>query len=533
MIGKLVGMKAVFVLFDSLNRHALQSYDGAIETPNFQRFSNKAVTFDAHYVGSLPCMPARRDLHTGRLNFMHRSWGPLEPFDNSFAEIMSGNGIHTHLISDHFHYFEDGGATYHTRFDTWEFIRGQEYDPWVAMIEPPLERFRRKYSPKHYKFDRSDKKTQSAINREKIVSEEDFPGVKCFDAALDYLDLNHAADNWFLQVECFDPHEPFAVPDRFYDQFLKGYEGPLLDWPAYERVTESAEEVAIIRSSYAALVALCDYNFGRLLSAFDRYNLWEDTVLVLSTDHGYLLAEHDWWAKSRMPYYEELSHIPLVAYHPNFDRPGERRKALTQTPDLMPTFLDCFGLAAPKETLGRSLLPLIDRDSVNERSVIFGIFGGPIGVTDGRWVLYHYPPDTNAPGLHEYTLMPTHMSAPFEIKELQTTSLAPPFKFTKGAPLLKIDALSDARRVPMNDGKRFADCQTQLFDLASDPRQERPLDEPEVLRRLYAAMFQELAACEAPPELYGWYRLPGESDNQVATASHEASGAVGIPRYPK
>src|SRR3954469_25670254 len=106
-------MKTVFLLFDSLNRHALSYYAAsAPPTPNFDRLAARAVTFDTHYVGSLPCMPARRDLHTGRLNFLHRAWGPLEPFDNSFPQSMWLAGIHTHLVSDHLHYFEDGGATY-------------------------------------------------------------------------------------------------------------------------------------------------------------------------------------------------------------------------------------------------------------------------------------------------------------------------------------------------------------------------------------------------------------------------------------
>jgi arylsulfatase A-like enzyme len=105
-------MRTVFVLFDSLIRNGLGCYGGtSIATPNFDRFAARAVTFDNHYVGSLPCMPARRDLHTGRLNFMHRSWGPLEPFDNSFPEAMRDAGIHTHLVTDHMHYFEDGGST--------------------------------------------------------------------------------------------------------------------------------------------------------------------------------------------------------------------------------------------------------------------------------------------------------------------------------------------------------------------------------------------------------------------------------------
>ena len=112
-------MRTVFILMDSLNRHALSCYKGEIHTPNFDRLASHAVQFERHYTGSLPCMPARRDLQTGRLCFPHRSWGPLEPFDNSFSEILSRNGVHTHLITDHFHYFEDGGAGYHTRYDTW------------------------------------------------------------------------------------------------------------------------------------------------------------------------------------------------------------------------------------------------------------------------------------------------------------------------------------------------------------------------------------------------------------------------------
>ena len=134
-------MRTIFVLFDSLMRTAVGCYGSTtVQTPNFDRFARRAVTFDTHFVGSLPCMPARRDLHTGRLNFMHRSWGPLEPFDNSFPEMMRDAGIHTHLVTDHMHYFEDGGATYHGRFRTWDFIRGQEYDPWKAMVDPPIKR---------------------------------------------------------------------------------------------------------------------------------------------------------------------------------------------------------------------------------------------------------------------------------------------------------------------------------------------------------------------------------------------------------
>ena len=100
-----------------------------VNTPNFARLVERTVTFDNAFIGSMPCMPARRELHTGRYNFLHRSWGPLEPFDDSMPQILDENGIHTHKVTDHQHYWEDGGATYHTRFTTHEFVRGQEGDP--------------------------------------------------------------------------------------------------------------------------------------------------------------------------------------------------------------------------------------------------------------------------------------------------------------------------------------------------------------------------------------------------------------------
>ena len=120
-------MKAIMVMFDSLNRHMLPPYgcDWTV-APNFKRLAERTATFDNAYVGSMPCMPARRELHTGRYNFLHRSWGPLEPFDDSMPELLKQNGIRTHLVSDHYHYWEDGGCTYHSRYSSWEIARGQE-----------------------------------------------------------------------------------------------------------------------------------------------------------------------------------------------------------------------------------------------------------------------------------------------------------------------------------------------------------------------------------------------------------------------
>ena len=85
-------MKAIMVMYDSLRRDLLESYGcDWTKTPNFKRLADLSVQFENCYVGSMPCMPARRELHTGRINFFHRSWGPMEPFDLSNCSHCSKN----------------------------------------------------------------------------------------------------------------------------------------------------------------------------------------------------------------------------------------------------------------------------------------------------------------------------------------------------------------------------------------------------------------------------------------------------------
>ena len=74
-------MKAIFVILDTLRGDYLEPYGNTwVKTPNLTRLAREGVTFDNHWVGSLPCMPARREFMTGRHNFLFRGWGPIEPF---------------------------------------------------------------------------------------------------------------------------------------------------------------------------------------------------------------------------------------------------------------------------------------------------------------------------------------------------------------------------------------------------------------------------------------------------------------------
>ena len=93
------------------------------------------------------------------------------------------------------------------------------------------------------------------VNREFIREEAEFPSAQCFAHGLDFIQTNRFADNWFLQIETFDPHEPFYAPAEFRERFRTGWNGPIRDWPRYGRVDEVAEECEELRANYYALAA--------------------------------------------------------------------------------------------------------------------------------------------------------------------------------------------------------------------------------------------------------------------------------------
>jgi arylsulfatase A-like enzyme len=499
-------MRVVFALFDTLNRRSLGCYGGTtVKTPHFDRFARRAVTFDTHYVGSLPCIPARREMMTGRYNFLHRSWGPLEPFDQAWPELLGElRGTYCHLVTDHAHYWEDGGATYHTRYDSAEFIRGQEADAWKGVVEPDEQAWLAKFHSAQVSAARRHLLRRNLVNREHILRPEDYPAAQTFAAGLAFIERNRSADNWFLQIETFDPHEPFDAPPSWRTDYPTDYRGPILDWPDYGPVVEPPAEVAELRANYAATLAHCDHQLGRLLDAFDAHDLWRDTALVVSTDHGFLLGERDLWGKVIMPVYNEVAHIPLMVWHPaHAASAGQRRTALTQTIDLAPTFLDCFGLASPTSMQGQSLLSLLgDAQACVREAGLFGTHGCAVNITDGRYTYFHYPPEIAGGNLFNYTLMPTHMTCRFSVDELRDATLAEPFDFTQGLRLLKVPCDEKSPVFNLIGPGRQIDCRSRLYDLAVDPRQLQPLTAPEVQTRLVQQMTALMRSTDAPAESY-------------------------------
>ena len=473
-------MKTIFILLDSLNRAYLPAYGNPwVQTPSIDRLADRGVVFDNHYCCSMPCMPARRDSFTGRACFLETPWSPIQPWDDCLQpELRRQRGTYSHLITDHFHYFHSGGEGYHTRFDSYEFQRGQTWDEWHALVKDPEP-------PPH-----KGKNSRSYwVNREFCDSErdEDYPTPQCFMRALEFLDNNHAQDNWHLHLEVFDPHEPFACPRRYRELYDDAWDDRYhFDWPDYGPVTEEPEAVEHIRKRYAGTLTMADVWLGKLLDRMDALDMWKDTVVVLTTDHGHLLGEHGYWGKNYMFDYQELVHIPLIVCSPA--SAPRRTPALTSALDLMPTLMELYRAEPPPHVHGRSLGPVLAGDDDHHDAVLYGYFGKDMNLADGRHTYCRQPlPDSF---VHHHTAMPCAFLDFIDRDTLTQTESGVFLASAHGIPHLRI-------RTPSHRHDNAPDF-NPIYDVVADPQQREPIRDPQLEAQLAGRMKELLERSGAP-----------------------------------
>ncbi len=390
------------VLLDSLVRTHLGAYGGdEFETPNLDRFAaGRATRFTRHVTGSLPCMPARHDILCGALDFLWKPWGSIEVWEEPITRVLARQGITSMLVSDHPHLFETGGENYHTDFAGWDYLRGHEGDPWRTYRDPtwvgspamPAHRSGwwsargRDVEPFERGYDRS---------RTFFRDEADYPGPRTMTAAAQFLEeATPHHDRWFLFVDEFDPHEPFDTPEPWASRYQdEPWNDEWMIWPPYADGVRSEgalsdRELRHIRANYGAKLSMIDHWFGRILDAFDRRGLWDDTALIVCTDHGHYLGDEregrDIWGKPGVPQYEPLGHTPLLVHWPGVVGGGSC-DALTTNVDLFATIADAFDAEVRQRTHGRSMIPLLDGTATAIREwAIGGYYGSWVQVTDGR-----------------------------------------------------------------------------------------------------------------------------------------------------
>jgi arylsulfatase A-like enzyme len=512
----------VVVLLDSLNRHMLGSYGGAeFSTPNLDRFAlERATRFTRHVTGSLPCMPARHDILCGALDFLWRPWGSIELWEEPITASLRDRGVTTMLVTDHPHLFETGGENYHTDFGGWDYVRGHEGDPWKTWLDPswmgvPAPAgdggwwLRRQFGDRAPHLERGYDRSRTFLRQE-----GEYPGPRTMTAASEWLAgaaQHHRADGFLLFIDEFDPHEPFDTPEPWQGRYeTEAWEGDRIIWPPYvvggaSSGKLSEGEARHIRGNYGAKLSMIDHWFGRVLDELDRAHLWDDTAVIVCTDHGHYLGDeregNDIWGKPMVPQFEPLGHIPLLIHWPGVEGGGSC-DTLTTSVDLHATIADAFGVVPAHRTHGRSLVPVVTGAARSVREwALGGVYGNWVQVTDGRWKYARAPEGDNFPlsmWSNRWSTMPLHVKGFAGLPKPDGRAWLDRMPGTEIPVIRQPFQAGDALPFWASGGAHLG--QHHLYDLDIDPNELENRQGEVAERRMQDLLRTALAEVEAPAE---------------------------------
>ncbi len=411
-------MKNVILLITDTFRYdnLFDRAERPVRTPVLDRFiTERATELHGFYAGSFPTVPHRTDVATSRLGWPHFPWQPISRSSrNHIARHLGDVGYATQLICDCPHLFT---GRFHHAFTAAFQHRGQEGDKHLLHLNDaiptvqPQDKLRR--TPSFNGHSLAD--MHRWINRYFNVEEETFTARTAATASR-WLEENYRADPFFLWVDFFDPHEPWDPPEYMVRRYDPDYDGVPMIHCNYGPATDYTEaELRNLWAHYAAEAELVDRHLGRVLQKVDDLDLWDDTIVIVTSDHGTSLGEHNRTGKSNIcdtderfwPLYPEVSHVPFLIAGGDVPR-GASLDILGQPVDVLPTVEALAGLAlSPTEPFeGVNLAPAIRGDGSYPRSLT--VTGGYIGlgksggvpaqcvtpfVTDGRWGLTPLGPE--------------------------------------------------------------------------------------------------------------------------------------------
>lgn len=363
-------MNVLFITLDQLRGDCLSAAGHPlVRTPNLDRLAAEGVRFARHYSQAAPCGPGRACLYTGTYQFNNRVVANGTPLDDRFDNLARAarRAGYTPTL---FGYTDQGidprraSGPGDPRLSTYEGVLPgfdvgldltESHIPWLAWLESLG------YSLPGW----ADPVLESEGER---PAEH---GVSAFltNHLIDWLERQDGP--WFGHASYFRPHPPFAAaghwsraysPDEVALPIPPADERhPLHEGLLQHKITSMPNDERIVRhvtAQYYGMISAVDAEIGRLCDTLRRLGQWDDTFIVLTSDHGEYLGNHGLVQKGG--YFEDSYHVPCIVRDPRADRPrGLMVEQFTENVDLFPTLCEVMGIEVPAQCDGLPLTPFL------------------------------------------------------------------------------------------------------------------------------------------------------------------------------
>ncbi len=360
----------LFLIADDLNTALSGFGHPQCKTPNLDRLASRGVKFENMHCQYPVCGSSRASIMSGLYPYTNLTLANTGTLRGSMPDVVTlsqtfrNNGYYAARVS----------KIYHMRIP-FEIIDGtaESDDPlsWdeAINIQAPEQNAPGEltnWSPK-------EKGSQSFTAVVASGGDSDHADGMAADRAIEVLD--RVKDKpFFLAVGFVRPHVPLVAPKKYFDRYdRQAMRAPLVpendldDVPKIIRGYKSNSTTYGVTpelhkgllQAYYASVSYMDAQVGRVLDALQEKGLADNTIVVFSSDHGYLLGHHHKFQKQHL--FEEATRVPFIISVPwNKAMHGRSTFKITELVDLYPTLAELAGLAAPKSLQGTSLKPLLD-----------------------------------------------------------------------------------------------------------------------------------------------------------------------------
>jgi arylsulfatase A-like enzyme len=396
------GTNVVLIIIDSLRKDHIGAYgNDKIRTPSLDALAKDSLLFTRAYPESIPTICARRAIHTGLRTWPFRDWVPpkgediilqgWEPIPNyqtTLAEMMQGAGYGTYFVTDNMHQFKPS-YNIHRGFDVFDFFRGQTTDNYKPAWTYPKDKVAQALLKGNIPAMRGQMRQYFANVKER-KTEADWFSPMVFSQAADYLDVLSKGGPFFLTVDSYDPHEPWDPPERYvkmYDDEPYNLKEPfsVIYGPSSYLLPRELERM---KARYSAEVTMMDRWLGRFLDKMEELNLFENTLLILLSDHGVAHGEHGYTGKPDNVLWPEVTDIPFYIRYPEGKGAGQTSDYYASTHDVAPTILGSLGIEPQQELDGQDLSFVVGGKEPEARPHFSIGYNDHVWARDDRYVMF-------------------------------------------------------------------------------------------------------------------------------------------------